>query len=66
MVDEAYIEFVRDQACARSVEYLDNDRPLVTLRTFSKVYGLAEASDRIWALCRMKLANLIEQDQTAV
>jgi histidinol-phosphate aminotransferase len=41
VVDEAYIEFVRDQACARSIEYLDNDRPLVTLRTFSKVYGLA-------------------------
>jgi len=41
VVDEAYIEFVRDQACAKSIEYLDNDRPLVTLRTFSKVYGLA-------------------------
>lgn len=41
VVDEAYIEFVRDQNCARSIEYLDNARPLVTLRTFSKVYGLA-------------------------
>ena len=41
VVDEAYIEFVRDQNCAKSIEYLDNDRPLVTLRTFSKVYGLA-------------------------
>jgi len=41
VVDEAYIEFVRDQACAKSIEYLDNERPLVTLRTFSKVYGLA-------------------------
>jgi len=34
-------KIVRDQACAKSIEYLDNDRPLVTLRTFSKVYGLA-------------------------
>jgi histidinol-phosphate aminotransferase len=41
VVDEAYIEFVRDQNCAQSIEYLDNIRPLVTLRTFSKVYGLA-------------------------
>jgi len=41
VVDEAYIEFVRDQNCARSIEYLDNVTPLVTLRTFSKVYGLA-------------------------
>ena len=41
VVDEAYIEFVRDQNCAKSIEYLNNDRPLVTLRTFSKVYGLA-------------------------
>jgi histidinol-phosphate aminotransferase len=41
VVDEAYIEFVRDQNCVKSFEYLDNITPLVTLRTFSKVYGLA-------------------------
>ena len=41
IVDEAYIEFVRDQDCVRSLEYMDNDRSLVTLRTFSKAYGLA-------------------------
>ena len=41
VVDEAYIEFVRDQNCVKSFEYMDNKRPLVTLRTFSKVYGLA-------------------------
>ncbi|MFO7556926.1 MAG: histidinol-phosphate transaminase [Desulfobacterales bacterium] len=41
VVDEAYIEFVRDQNCAKSIEYIDNDRPLITLRTFSKAYGLA-------------------------
>ena len=41
VVDEAYIEFVRDQNCVKSIEYMDNKRPLVTLRTFSKVYGLA-------------------------
>jgi histidinol-phosphate aminotransferase len=41
VVDEAYIEFVRDQNCVKSFEYLDNITPLVTLRTFSKAYGLA-------------------------
>ncbi len=41
VVDEAYIEFVRDQNCLNSMDYLDAGRPLVTLRTFSKAYGLA-------------------------
>lgn len=41
VVDEAYIEFVRDQNCANGIEYLDETRPLVVLRTFSKAYGLA-------------------------
>lgn len=42
VVDEAYFEFVRDQSkYASGIEYLDESRPLVTLRTFSKVYGLA-------------------------
>lgn len=42
VVDEAYFEFVRDpRKCASSIEYLNETRPLVTLRTFSKVYGLA-------------------------
>jgi histidinol-phosphate aminotransferase len=42
VVDEAYFEFIRDQEkCASGIEYLDEARPLVTLRTFSKAYGLA-------------------------
>lgn len=42
VVDEAYFEFVREpEKCASSIEYLDEARPLVTLRTFSKIYGLA-------------------------
>lgn len=41
VVDEAYIEFVRDPNCLYSMDYQDDNRPLVTLRTFSKVYGLA-------------------------
>jgi histidinol-phosphate aminotransferase len=41
VMDEAYIEFVRDKNCAVGYEYMDNKTPLVILRTFSKVYGLA-------------------------
>ncbi|MEA3280302.1 MAG: aminotransferase class I/II-fold pyridoxal phosphate-dependent enzyme, partial [Thermodesulfobacteriota bacterium] len=40
VVDEAYIEFVRDKYCARGVDFLDTDTVVVTLRTFSKAYGL--------------------------
>jgi len=41
VVDEAYIEFVRDEDCADSIDYIDSGLPVVTLRTFSKAYGLA-------------------------
>jgi histidinol-phosphate aminotransferase len=41
VLDEAYIEFVRDSGCARGLSFLDGEPPVVTLRTFSKVYGLA-------------------------
>ena len=41
VADEAYIEFVRDPKCAKSLECVEPDREIVTLRTFSKAYGLA-------------------------
>ncbi|MFC1856404.1 histidinol-phosphate transaminase [Thermodesulfobacteriota bacterium] len=41
VVDEAYIEFAREKICAKSLQYFNNIRNLVTLRTFSKAYGLA-------------------------
>jgi histidinol-phosphate aminotransferase len=41
VLDEAYIEFVRDPRCARGLSFLDGDATVVTLRTFSKIYGLA-------------------------
>jgi len=41
VVDEAYFEFVRDESAMCGLAYLDADTPVVTLRTFSKVYGLA-------------------------
>jgi histidinol-phosphate aminotransferase len=41
VVDEAYIEFVRDPECLASIDWATSGRPVVTLRTFSKLYGLA-------------------------
>jgi len=41
VVDEAYIEFVRDLDCAQGIDYVQDERPVVVLRTFSKAYGLA-------------------------
>jgi histidinol-phosphate aminotransferase len=41
VVDEAYFEFVDDPAYPNSLTYHDGKRLLVTLRTFSKICGLA-------------------------
>ncbi len=41
VVDEAYIEFVRDPECVNGIDYIKTGRAVVTLRTFSKAYGLA-------------------------
>lgn len=41
VMDEAYIEFVRDTDCATGLNYLKGENIVVTLRTFSKLYGLA-------------------------
>jgi histidinol-phosphate aminotransferase len=39
--DEAYYEYVRDAEYPDSVRYVRDGRPVVVLRTFSKIYGLA-------------------------
>jgi histidinol-phosphate aminotransferase len=60
VVDEAYIEFVRDQNCARSIDYIDDTRPLITLRTFSKAYGLAGL--RVgYGIMPKEIANLLNR-----
>ncbi len=41
VVDEAYLEFVNDPDYPNSLDYQSDDRLIVTLRTFSKIYGLA-------------------------
>jgi len=41
VLDEAYMEFVRDPDVVSGIRYMDSDIPLIVLRTFSKAYGLA-------------------------
>ena len=41
IVDEAYFEYVQDAAYPDSLKYHHPDRAMLTLRTFSKLYGLA-------------------------
>lgn len=41
VVDEAYFEYVKDPDYADSLKYLRSDKNILTLRTFSKIYGLA-------------------------
>lgn len=41
IVDEAYFEYVDDDEYPDSLEYQRNRKNIVTVRTFSKIYGLA-------------------------
>ncbi len=41
VIDEAYIEFIREPDCPASIDYLGSDKIVAGLRTFSKAYGLA-------------------------
>jgi len=41
IVDEAYFEYVQDSGYPDSLKYQSDSRPMLTLRTFSKLYGLA-------------------------
>jgi histidinol-phosphate aminotransferase len=41
VIDEAYIEFARDPGCLQGLAHVGENRPVVVLRTFSKLYGLA-------------------------
>jgi histidinol-phosphate aminotransferase len=60
VLDEAYIEFVRDPACPHALEYLQCGKPVVGLRTFSKAYGLAGL--RIgYGIMPSKLAELLHR-----
>jgi histidinol-phosphate aminotransferase len=60
VIDEAYIEFVRDSNCAGGRDFFQSGFPVVTLRTFSKIYGLAGL--RIgYGLMPSELANILHR-----
>ncbi|MBI5249710.1 MAG: aminotransferase class I/II-fold pyridoxal phosphate-dependent enzyme, partial [Desulfomonile tiedjei] len=40
-IDEAYKEYVRDPDCPEGIDYIGKHLPVLVLRTFSKVFGLA-------------------------
>ncbi len=41
VVDEAYREYAWDEECANGLEFIGGTLPVLVLRTFSKIYGLA-------------------------
>jgi histidinol-phosphate aminotransferase len=41
IIDEAYREYVDDDDCPNGLDYLSDSIPVLVLRTFSKIYGLA-------------------------
>lgn len=41
VLDEAYVDFVRHDDPVRAFDYLHSNTPVISLRTFSKAYGLA-------------------------
>jgi len=41
VLDEAYVEFVEEAFKVNSLDYFKEGKPIIILRTFSKVYGLA-------------------------
>ncbi len=60
VLDEAYIEFVRDPTCPNGLAYLQCGKPIICIRTFSKAYGLAGL--RIgYAMMPSNLAELLHR-----
>lgn len=60
VVDEAYVEFVRDPGAASGLQALADHANVVVLRTFSKAYGLAGL--RVgYAIARPEVATAIRK-----
>ena len=59
-IDEAYAEYCVDECYPNGLDYFDGERPIVVLRTFSKIYALAGA--RIgWAAAPSPLIEAINK-----
>jgi histidinol-phosphate aminotransferase len=63
VLDEAYIEFVRDPGCAHSMDFIAYGGNIVGIRTFSKAYGLAglRIGYGVMALELSELLNRVRQ-----
>ena len=62
IVDEAYVEFVRDPAAVRGIETYRHRPNVAVLRTFSKAYGLAGL--RVgFAVAHPRVAQALRQTQ---
>lgn len=60
ILDEAYFEFVDDEAYPNALDYIREGRNVVALRTFSKLYGIAGL--RIgYALATPELTSVLER-----
>lgn len=60
VADEAYFEFVRDSDYPDSLKYHHPNRMIVTMRTFSKIFGLAGV--RVgYAIARADLVQLLHK-----
>lgn len=60
LLDEAYIDFVDDPECPNGMNYLNSEKNLLVIRTFSKAFGLAGL--RIgYGLTRADLADYINR-----
>lgn len=60
VIDEAYYEYVEEEGYFNALDYLSSANPVVILRTFSKMYGLAGL--RVgYAITSEHLANSLER-----
>ena len=41
VADEAYYDFIEEESYPDSTSYIDKDQPIIVMRTFSKMFGLA-------------------------
>lgn len=58
-IDEAYYEYVEDPDYTKAIDWIKEDRNIIILRTFSKIYGLAGL--RIgYGLAPVKIINIME------
>jgi histidinol-phosphate aminotransferase len=63
VLDEAYIEYVEDPDFPQATEYIKSGAPVIGLRTFSKLYGLAGL--RVgYAIAAPEVVQLINQTRS--